>query len=64
MDVRDISLPDMEIYGAAAVGPGLGVDEDSYLITEKILRGYSGPVVIRCGRAECTVRVRYGLGYA
>ena len=46
MDVRDISLPDMEIYGAAAVGPGLGVDEDSYLITEKILRGYSGPVVI------------------
>ena len=46
MPLEKISLPDLEIYDAVAVGPGLGVDEGSYLITEKILRKYEGPVII------------------
>ena len=36
----------LEIYGAIAVGPGMGADENNYLLIEKILNNYDGTVVI------------------
>ena len=36
----------LEIYGAVAIGPGMGADEENYLLIEKILNNYDGTVVI------------------
>lgn len=36
----------LEIYGSIAVGPGIGADEENYLLIEKILNNYDGTVVI------------------
>ncbi|MDO4545830.1 MAG: NAD(P)H-hydrate dehydratase [Bacillota bacterium] len=41
-----LSIPELNLYGAVAVGPGLGVDEKNYTLIEDILRRYEGPVVI------------------
>ncbi|MDO4485303.1 MAG: NAD(P)H-hydrate dehydratase [Bacillota bacterium] len=36
----------LEIYGAVAIGPGMGDDEKNYLFIENILKNYNGTVVI------------------
>lgn len=47
MDIfGDFSPRSLEIYGAIAVGPGMGVNENNYLFIKKILNNYNGPVVI------------------
>ena len=42
----DFSHRSLEIYDAAAVGPGLGVDEQKYYTIKKILKEYEGTVVL------------------
>ena len=48
----DRSIPDgfsrrsLDIYGSIAVGPGMGADEENYLLIERILKNYDGTVVI------------------
>ncbi len=47
MDVSEGFSPrSLEIYGAVAVGPGIGVDESKYLLIKEILNVYDGPVVL------------------
>lgn len=47
MDVSEgFDQGQLDIYGAIAVGPGLGVDEKKYLLIQDILKYYNGPVVI------------------
>ena len=47
MDVSGrLSHRELEIYGAVAIGPGMGVDEKNYQLMEDILKNYDGPVVI------------------
>lgn len=47
MDVsHGFSPRSLEIYGAVAVGPGIGVDECNYLLIKDLLSMYDGPVVI------------------
>lgn len=41
---------------AVAIGPGLGVDESKYLLIEKILREYNGPVVLDADGINCLCR--------
>lgn len=36
----------LDIYGAIAAGPGLGVDKRSYLLIEEILKKYKGSVIL------------------
>ncbi len=42
----EFSPRSLEIYGAIAAGPGIGVDEKNYLFIKDILNGYNGPVVL------------------
>ncbi|MDO4745559.1 MAG: NAD(P)H-hydrate dehydratase [Bacillota bacterium] len=53
MDVKDLSQGDLEIYGSIAVGPGLGVDEERYLLISNILKNYNGPVVLDADGINC-----------
>lgn len=47
MSISDgFSERSLEIYGAIAIGPGIGVDEKNYLLIENILKNYDGPVII------------------
>lgn len=39
-------LRSVMVNDAVAIGPGMGVDEDKYLLIEKILKGFNGAVVI------------------
>lgn len=42
----DFSPRSLEIYGAIAAGPGMGVDEKNYHFIRDILKCYDGPVVL------------------
>ncbi len=51
----------LDIYGAVAAGPGLGVDEKKYLLIENILKHYNGPVVLDADGINCIARFDKGL---
>ena len=47
MDVSEgFSSRSLEIYGAVAIGPGIGVDKKNYELIVSVLSQYDGPVVI------------------
>ena len=46
----------LDIYGAIAVGPGLGVDERTYLLIRDILKHYNGTVVLDADGINCICR--------
>lgn len=56
MDVSELTEGSMNIYGAAAVGPGLGVDENRYLLITHILKHYNKTVVLDADGINCICR--------
>lgn len=61
MNVSELLEGHLDIYGAVAVGPGLGVDEKKYLLIVDILKYYNGPVVIDADGINCISRYDDGL---
>lgn len=62
MDVSDGFAQDsLDIFGAVAAGPGLGVDESKYLLIKDILRHYNGTVVLDADGINCICRFDEGL---
>lgn len=62
MDVSDgFDQGSLDIYNAIAVGPGLGVDERTYLLIRDILKHYNGPVVLDADGINCICRFDEGL---
>lgn len=51
----------LDIYDAAAIGPGLGVEEKTYLLIKDILKNYNGPVVVDADGINCLCRYDAGL---
>lgn len=47
IDVSEVlSQGSLNVYGAIAIGPGMGVDEKNCILIKEILKKYDGPVVI------------------
>ncbi len=51
----------LDIYDAVAIGPGLGVDENRYLLIKHILKHYNGTVVLDADGINCICRYDMGL---
>ncbi len=58
---EELSPRSLEIYGAIAIGPGMGVDEKNYLRIKDILNGYGGPVVLDADGLNSLCRFDKGL---
>lgn len=43
---QELSPRSLDIFGAIAIGPGIGVDEENYIRIKKILSGFMKPVVL------------------
>ena len=62
MDIFGIlSSRSLDIYGAIAAGPGMGVDENNYDFIRGILRDYSGPVILDADGLNTLCRFDDGL---
>ena len=62
MDISGIlSSRSLDIYGAIAAGPGMGVDEKNYDFIRGILRDYSGPVILDADGLNTLCRFDDGL---
>ena len=62
MDISGIlSSRSLDIYGAIAAGPGMGVDEKNYDFIRGILREYSGPVILDADGLNTLCRFDDGL---
>ena len=58
---EEFSPRSLDIYGAIAAGPGMGVDEKSYLLIRRILNDYDGPVVLDADGLNSFCRFDEGL---
>ncbi len=62
MSISDcFSLRSPEVYGAIAIGPGMGVDESNYRLISGILRDYNGPVILDADGLNSLCRFDKGL---
>lgn len=62
MDVSEgFSEGSLDIYGAVAVGPGLGVEKSRYLLIKDILKYYNGTVVLDADGINCICEYDKGL---
>lgn len=62
MDVSEGFSPgSLDIYDAVAIGPGLGVDKDRYLLIKDILKFYNGTVVLDADGINCICAYDEGL---
>lgn len=61
MDVSELTEGQPDIYDAVAIGPGLGVDENRYLLIKHILKDYNGPVVLDADGINCLCKFDEGI---